>query len=84
MFSGLSKAFAAFVTALILVFSLLPEFPSAAAKGGGTIFTNATPVAINTLTNPLTAPIPATLYPSAINVTGMTGTVIPVTFIAEG
>ncbi len=84
MFSGLSKAFAAFFTALILVFSLLPEFPSAAAKGGGTIFTNATPVTINTLTSPLTAPIPATLYPSAINVTGMTGTVTKVEVTLKG
>lgn len=84
MFSGLSKAFAAFFTALILVFSLLPEFPSAAAKGGGTIFTNATPVTINTLTSPLTAPIPGTLYPSAINVTGMTGTVTKVEVTLKG
>lgn len=84
MFTGISKAFGAFLTAIVLVFSLLPELPARAAKGGGTVFNNTTPITIDTFATAPTSPIPATLYPAPINVTGMTGTVTKVEVTLKG
>ncbi|MCY7376760.1 MAG: VCBS repeat-containing protein [Pyrinomonadaceae bacterium] len=66
-----------FVLVLTLVFAALPKTKAAAAIGKDapdTVFSNTAPITINTAA-PLAAPTKATVYPSTINVSGMTGTI---------
>jgi subtilisin-like proprotein convertase family protein len=49
-----------------------------------TVFSNTTPVAINSAVSPVTVPIPASLYPSNINVSGMSGNITRVAVTLNG
>lgn len=52
-------------------------------KEGGTVYANAQPITIGTLTS-LSAPIPASNYPSTINVSGVTGNITKLTVTLNG
>jgi subtilisin-like proprotein convertase family protein len=69
----------------VLVFSLSPRLfaQKAGLNTPQTVFSNTTPVTINT-TSGLTAPTKATLYPSTIDVAGMTGTITRVAVTLDG
>jgi subtilisin-like proprotein convertase family protein len=69
----------------VLVFSLSPNLSAQkpSANVPQTVFSNTTPITINT-TSGLTAPTKATLYPSTIDVSGMTGTITRVAVTLDG
>ena len=66
----------------VLLFSFCPGL-SAETKSPQTVFSNTTPITITT-TSGLTAPTVATLYPSTINVAGMTGSLTRVAVTLDG
>ncbi len=69
----------------VLIFSFVPALSAqkGAAKSPEAVFSNTAPVTINT-TSGLTAPTVATLYPSTIDVSGMTGTITRVAVTLDG
>lgn len=60
-----------------------PGSSAVAAKSAGTIFTNSTPININSATTS-SAPFTATTYPSTITVSGMTGNITKVEVTIDG
>jgi subtilisin-like proprotein convertase family protein len=70
---------------LVLLFSLSPNLfaQKTPANVPQTVFSNTTPITINT-TSGLTAPTKATVYPSTIDVSGMTGTITRVAVTLDG
>jgi len=69
----------------VLIFLLCPNIPAQKQKVQAplTVFSNTTPITINT-TSGLSAPTVATLYPSTIDVAGMTGTITRVAVTLDG
>ncbi|HEY0462450.1 MAG TPA: VCBS repeat-containing protein [Pyrinomonadaceae bacterium] len=78
------RIFAIFQIA-VLIFSLSPNLfaQKPTANTPQTVFSNTTPITINT-TSGLTAPTKATVYPSTIDVSGMTGTITRVAVTLDG
>lgn len=75
------RAFAiSLVSILLLIF--LPKSP-ARSKSPLTVFSNTAPITINTASSGA-VPFPATLYPSQIDVSGMTGTITKVEVTLKG
>lgn len=76
--------FAALQLAALLIAFLLPNFVRAETKNSRqTVFSNTQPISINTSSG-LTAPTTATLYPSTIEVAGMSGTITRVAVTLRG
>jgi subtilisin-like proprotein convertase family protein len=69
----------------VLIFSLCPNLLAQKRTNDAplTVFSNTTPITVNT-TSGLTAPTVATLYPSTIDVSGMTGTITRVAVTLDG
>lgn len=69
----------------VLIFSFCPNLlaQKRAFQAPQTVFSNTTPITINT-TSGLTAPTRATLYPSTIDVSGMTGTTTRIAVTLDG
>src|SRR4051812_968813 len=69
----------------VLIFSFCPNLAAQkeVVTTPQTVFSNTTPITINTSSG-LTAPTKATLYPSTIDVSGMTGTITRVAVTLDG
>jgi subtilisin-like proprotein convertase family protein len=69
----------------VLIFSLCPNLSAQkrSLKAPLTVYSNSTPITINT-TSAFFAPSTATLYPSTIDVSGMTGTITRVAVTLDG
>ncbi len=69
----------------VLIFSLSPNLlaQKRTLQAPQTVYSNTAPITINT-TSGLTLPTTATLYPSTINVSGMTGTITRVAVTLDG
>jgi len=69
----------------VLIFSLSPNLlaQKRTLQAPQTVYSNTTPITINTNSG-LTAPTKATLYPSTIDVSGMTGTITRVAVTLDG
>ncbi len=85
MFSAKSLTFITLLTLAVVSFGLFNMQSSSAKeiKTPSTVFTNTTPITINT-TSGLTAPTTATLYPSQITVSGMSGATTRVAVTLDG
>ncbi|MGC2235575.1 MAG: VCBS repeat-containing protein [Pyrinomonadaceae bacterium] len=78
-----SRRMASILLVSILLFSLSPE-SFAKKKSLLTVYSNTAPITINTTPGTLSAPTTATLYPSTIDVSGMTGTITKVEVTLKG
>ncbi len=79
-----SRFFSIFQIA-VLTFSLCPNLAAQKSTKNDplTVYSNTTPITINTNSG-LSAPTPATVYPSTIDVSGMTGTMTRVAVTLDG
>lgn len=82
---NLNRASLGFFLALCLLGSpILPKQPLfEPASKASTVFSNPTPISIETA-GPISSPMKATLYPSAINVSGMTGNITSLEVTLDG